>query len=148
QLATIARSQFPRIREYLFMTQAAASANRKPRLKLTATERKASIMLALLFASRMLGLSLLTPVFAVAAQAIPGGNDATGAGLPLGACGLPQRSMQLPRGMASDNCGRRAVCVAGRGLFVAGGVICALASTVVWIIVGRRLRGLGAVSAA
>src|SRR5690606_4748350 len=148
QLATIARSQFPRIREYLFMTQAAASANRKPRLKLTAIERKASIMLALLFASRMLGLFLLTPVFAVAAQAIPGGNDATRVGLALGAYGLTQAIMQIPLGMASDKFGRRAVIVAGMVLFVVGGVICALASNVDWIIVGRTLQGLGAVSAA
>lgn len=130
------------------MTQAAASANRKPRLKLTAIERKASIMLALLFASRMLGLFLLTPVFAVAAQAIPGGNDATRVGLALGAYGLTQAIMQIPLGMASDKFGRRAVIVAGMVLFVVGGVICALASNVDWIIVGRTLQGLGAVSAA
>lgn len=130
------------------MTQAAASANRKPRLKLTAIERKASIMLALLFASRMLGLFLLTPVFAVAAQAIPGGNDATRVGLALGAYGLTQAIMQIPLGMASDKFGRRAVIVAGMVLFVVGGVICALASDVDWIIVGRTLQGLGAVSAA
>lgn len=130
------------------MTQAAASANRKPRLKLTAIERKASIMLALLFASRMLGLFLLTPVFAVAAQAIPGGNDATRVGLALGAYGLTQAIMQIPLGMASDKFGRRAVIVSGMVLFVVGGVICALASNVDWIIVGRTLQGLGAVSAA
>src|SRR5690554_1685989 len=130
------------------MTQAAASADKPPRLKLTAIERKASIMLALLFASRMLGLFLLTPVFAVAAQAIPGGNDATRVGLALGAYGLTQAVMQIPLGMASDKYGRRAVIVFGMVLFVVGGVICALASNVDWIIVGRTLQGLGAVSAA
>ncbi|HLU00281.1 MAG TPA: MFS transporter [Burkholderiaceae bacterium] len=130
------------------MTQAAASAEKPPRLKLTAIERKASIMLALLFASRMLGLFLLTPVFAVAAQAIPGGNDATRVGLALGAYGLTQAVMQIPLGMASDKYGRRAVIVFGMVLFVVGGVICALASNVDWIIVGRTLQGLGAVSAA
>lgn len=130
------------------MTQAAASADKPPRLKLTAVERKASIMLALLFASRMLGLFLLTPVFAVAAQAIPGGNDATRVGLALGAYGLTQAIMQIPLGMASDKFGRRAVIVFGMALFVVGGVICALAPDVGWIIVGRTLQGLGAVSAA
>ena len=130
------------------MTQAAASAEKPQRLKLTHTERKASIMLALLFASRMLGLFLLTPVFAVAAQAIPGGNDATRVGLALGAYGLTQAFMQIPLGMASDRYGRRAVIVFGMVLFVVGGVICALAADVNWIIVGRTLQGLGAVSAA
>lgn len=105
-------------------------------------------MLALLFASRMLGLFLLTPVFAVAAQAIPGGNDATRVGLALGAYGLTQAVMQIPLGMASDRYGRRPVIVAGMVLFVIGGVICALAQDVNWIIAGRTLQGLGAVSAA
>src|SRR5690606_37917275 len=90
QLATIACSAIPRIREYAFMIEAAASADRPQRLRLTSTERKASIMLALLFASHKLGLFLLTHVFAVAAQAIPGGNDATRVGLALGAYGLTQ----------------------------------------------------------
>ena len=130
------------------MTQAAASAEKPQRLRLTPTERKASIMLALLFASRMLGLFLLTPVFAVAAQAIPGGNDATRVGLALGAYGLTQAFMQIPLGMASDRYGRRAVIVFGMVLFVIGGVICALAADVNWIIAGRTLQGLGAVSAA
>jgi Arabinose efflux permease len=130
------------------MTQAAASAESPKRLKLTPSERKASIMLALLFASRMLGLFMLTPVFAVAAQAIPGGNDATRVGLALGAYGLTQAFLQIPLGMASDRYGRRPVIVAGMVLFVVGGVICALADHVNWIIVGRTLQGLGAVSAA
>lgn len=130
------------------MTQAAVSADKPQRLKLTSTERRASIMLALLFASRMLGLFLLTPVFAVAAQAIPGGNDATRVGLALGAYGLTQAIMQIPLGMASDRYGRRAVIVGGMVLFVIGGIVCALAPNVDWIIVGRTLQGLGAVSAA
>src|SRR5690554_4606519 len=130
------------------MTQAAASADKPQRLSLTSTERRASIMLALLFASRMLGLFLLTPVFAVAAQAIPGGNDATRVGLALGAYGLTQAFMQIPLGMASDRYGRRVVIVAGMVLFVVGGIVCALADSVDGIIIGRTLQGLGAVSAA
>jgi len=42
------------------------------RLKLTPSERRASIALAGLFAARMLGLFLLLPVFAVAATTPPG----------------------------------------------------------------------------
>ena len=130
------------------MTQAAASADSPKRLKLTPAERKASIMLALLFASRMLGLFMLTPVFAVAAQAIPGGNDATRVGIALGAYGLTQAFLQIPLGMASDRYGRRVVIVGGMVLFVVGGVVCALAEDINWIIAGRILQGLGAVSAA
>lgn len=120
----------------------------KPRLKLTATERKASMALALLFASRMLGLFLLTPVFAVAALSIPGGNDAMRVGLALGAYGLTQALLQIPLGMASDRFGRRPVIVAGMVLFIIGGIMCALAPSINWIIAGRTLQGLGAISAA
>lgn len=105
-------------------------------------------MLALLFACRMLGLFLLTPVFAVAAQTIPGGNDAAKVGLALGAYGLTQAFLQIPLGMASDRYGRRPVIVFGLLLFIAGGVMCALASNINWIIAGRVIQGLGAVSAA
>lgn len=124
------------------------AASPRTKLKLTAVERRASVTLALLFASRMLGLFLLTPIFAVAAQAIPGGNDAARVGLALGAYGLTQAIMQIPLGMASDRYGRRPVIVFGMLLFIVGGVICAMASNVDWIIVGRVVQGLGAISAA
>lgn len=123
-------------------------ANQPLKLKLTAQERHASLMLALLFAARMLGLFLLTPVFAVAALSIPGGHDAVKVGLALGAYGLTQAVLQIPLGMASDRYGRRTVVVAGMVLFVVGGAVCAQASSIEWIIVGRVIQGLGAVSAA
>lgn len=120
----------------------------RAKLKLTSVERRASIMLALLFASRMLGLFLLTPIFAVAALSIPGGSDAAKVGLALGAYGLTQAVMQIPLGMASDRYGRRPVIVFGMLLFILGGVICALAENIDWIIAGRVIQGLGAISAA
>lgn len=118
------------------------------KLKLTAGERRASIMLSMLFASRMLGLFLLTPIFAVAALSVPGGHNATKVGIALGAYGLTQAFLQIPLGMASDRYGRRVVIVFGMVLFTAGGIICALASDINWIIAGRVVQGLGAVSAA
>src|SRR3546814_2705876 len=107
------------------MTNRTAGEGKSPRarLKLTPTERRASITLALLFASRMLGLFLLTPVFAVAALTIPGGNDAAKVGLALGAYGLTQAILQIPLGMASDRWGRRPVIIFGMLLFIIGGVI-------------------------
>lgn len=122
--------------------------NKPVKLRLTQTERRASIALALLFASRMLGLFMLTPIFAVAALSIPGGMNATKVGLALGAYGLTQAVMQIPLGMASDRYGRRPIIIFGMLLFIAGGVICALASDINWIIAGRVIQGLGAVSAA
>lgn len=122
---------------------------KKPqRVQFTPQERKSSMLLALLFSTRMLGLFLLTPIFAVAAQSIVGGNDAMKVGLALGAYGLTQALMQIPLGIASDKWGRRPIIIGGMVLFVIGGVVSALATSVDGIIVGRVLQGLGAISAA
>ena len=131
----------------LYMSQT-TSRRASTRVQFTPLERKSSMLLALLFSTRMLGLFLLTPIFAVAAQAIPGGDNALKVGIALGAYGLTQAIMQIPLGMASDRFGRRPVIVAGMVLFIIGGVISALAHSVDGIIVGRILQGLGAISAA
>lgn len=125
-----------------------AHRKKKQRLSLTPMERKASIRLALLFATRMFGLFLLTPVFAVLAQSVPGGNHAVRVGVALGAYGLTQAIMQIPLGIAADRFGRRPVVIAGLIVFVLGGIVAALAQTIDGIIVGRVLQGLGAISAA
>ncbi|MGB6241406.1 MAG: MFS transporter [Castellaniella sp.] len=125
-----------------------SSRSKTPALKLTALERRSSIALAMLFAARMLGLFLLTPIFAVAAGALVGGDDPVRVGLALGAYGLTQAVMQIPLGMASDRYGRRPIIVFGMLLFVIGGIICALTNDVDWVTVGRVVQGLGAVSAA
>src|SRR5699024_11278569 len=117
-------------------------------LALTPMERRASMRLALLFAARMFGLFLLTPVFAVLAQTIAGGDNSVRVGIALGAYGLTQAMLQIPLGMAADRFGRRPVVVAGLAIFIVGGVVAALAQTIDGIIVGRILQGLGAVSAA
>jgi len=119
-----------------------------PTLKLTPSERRASVALAGLFACRMLGLFLLLPVFAVAAKGLPGGDDPVRVGLALGMYGLTQAIMQIPFGLASDRWGRRPVVLLGLLLFVAGSVVCALADDVFWITVGRAIQGAGAISAA
>lgn len=124
-----------------------ATKNRQ-RVQFTAQERKSSMLLALLFSTRMLGLFLLTPIFAVAAQSIVGGNNTMKVGIALGAYGLTQAIMQIPLGIASDKVGRRPIIIGGMVLFIVGGVVSALASSVDGIIVGRTLQGLGAVSAA
>ncbi|HUH39524.1 MAG TPA: MFS transporter [Castellaniella sp.] len=125
-----------------------SSRARTPGLKLTPLERRASLSLAALFAARMLGLFLLTPIFAVAATSLVGGDDPARVGLALGAYGLTQAILQIPLGMASDRYGRRPVIVFGMLLFVMGGIVCALAESVDGVTVGRVIQGLGAVSAA
>ena len=119
-----------------------------PKLKLTASERRASIALSGLFACRMLGLFLLLPVFAVSAAGLPGGNDPARVGLALGMYGLTQAVMQIPFGLASDRWGRRPIVLLGLLLFIIGSVVCAMADDVFWITIGRAIQGSGAISAA
>ncbi len=125
-----------------------AGATKPAKLKLLPAERRASSMLALLFAVRMLGLFLLTPVFADAAKTLTGGSNAALVGGAIGAYGLTQAIMQIPLGMASDRFGRRPVIVAGMVLFIIGGILCALTDSVAGVLVGRAIQGLGAISAA
>lgn len=122
--------------------------SQSPRLALTPSERRASISLAGLFAARMLGLFLLLPVFAVAAQGLKGGLDPARVGLALGIYGLTQAVMQIPFGVASDRFGRRPIVLMGLALFVVGSVICALADDIFWVTIGRAIQGSGAISAA
>lgn len=115
---------------------------------MTVGERRASVALASLFACRMLGLFMLLPVFAVAVQGLPGGNDPARVGLALGMYGLTQAVLQIPFGLASDRWGRKPIVVTGLLLFIVGSVMCALATDIFWITLGRAIQGAGAISAA
>jgi len=115
---------------------------------MTALEIRASVSLASIFALRLLGLFLILPVFAVYAQSIPGGTDPTLVGLALGIYGLTQGLLQIPYGAASDRWGRKPVIATGLVVFAAGSFIAALATDIVWTIVGRAIQGAGAISAA
>ncbi len=116
--------------------------------RMTSDERRASVALAGLFACRMLGLFLLLPVFAVAVQGLPGGNDPARVGLALGIYGLTQAVLQIPFGLASDRWGRKPIVLIGLVMFIVGSVMCALADDLLWITLGRAIQGAGAISAA
>lgn len=122
--------------------------NASSAFRMTDQERRSSVSLAGLYILRMLGLFLVLPVFAVAAQGLPGGSDPAKIGLALGMYGFTQALMQIPFGVASDRWGRRPVVVAGMLLFVLGSLICTLADDLFWITVGRAIQGAGAISAA
>lgn len=115
---------------------------------MTRAEFKASATLAAIFASRMLGLFLILPVFAVHARHLPGGNRPLLVGLALGIYGLTQALLQIPYGIASDRFGRKPVIITGLIVFAIGSFVAALAPDVMTVIIGRSLQGAGAVSAA
>ncbi|WP_457281544.1 MFS transporter [Polaromonas sp. P5_D5] len=115
---------------------------------MTATERRASVSLASIFALRMLGLFLVLPVFALEAAKYPGGDDPARIGLAMGIYGLTQGMLQIPFGIASDWWGRKRVIVSGLVIFALGSLIAAWAPDLNWLIAGRSLQGAGAISAA
>lgn len=111
-------------------------------------ERRAGASLASIFALRMLGLFLILPVFSVYAKTLPGGDNLALVGFALGAYGLTQAIFQIPYGIASDIFGRKQVIVVGLLIFALGSFVAAWAPDMTWIIVGRVLQGMGAISAA
>ena len=116
--------------------------------RMTPLERNASIWLALLYGSRMLGMFLILPVFAVHAAGMPGGSNAALVGLAFGIYGLTQALFQIPFGAASDRFGRKPVITAGLLLMLAGSLVAAAADTLAGLTLGRAMQGAGAVSAA
>lgn len=115
--------------------------------QMTPRERRAAVSLAGIFATRMLGLFLILPVFALYAEHLAGATP-TLVGLAIGIYGLTQAALQIPFGMLSDRVGRKPVIVAGLLLFAAGSVIAAMAQSIEGVILGRALQGAGAVAAA
>lgn len=114
---------------------------------LNTLERRAAVGLAGIYASRMFGLFLILPVFALHAEELAGATPLT-IGLAVGAYGLTQALLQIPFGTLSDRIGRKPVIFGGLILFAIGSVVAALASSIEVVILGRILQGSGAVAAA
>jgi len=94
---------------------------------------------------RMLGLFLILPVFMILAQGMQGFTPQA-AGIAVGIYGLTQAILQQPFGWLSDHWGRKPVLLIGLALFAAGGVVAAMADTMVMLIIGRALQGCGAIA--
>lgn len=115
--------------------------------RLLASERRAIVGLAGLYATRMLGLFMVLPVLALNADHLVGATPLL-VGLALGIYGLSQAVLQIPFGMLSDRLGRKPVIAVGLGLFMIGSIVAAESDTIAMLIIGRTLQGSGAVAAA
>ncbi len=114
-------------------------------MTLTKIERRITLTVISLMALRMIGLFLLIPVLPVLAMQFQGATP-TLVGLSIGIYGLTQAALQIPLGWLSDRWGRRPVILMGLVMFVVGGVVAALATSIEGIILGRALQGSGAIS--
>lgn len=100
--------------------------------------------IALIFAFRMLGLFMILPIFAIAADDYTGATP-TNIGFAIGVYGLTQALLQLPFGALSDKFGRKPLILFGLVLFALGGVIAAMSHSITGLIIGRAVQGGGAV---
>ena len=113
---------------------------------MTSSEIKSTVILALVFASRMLGLFMVLPVLALYADKIPHATPAL-IGLAAGIYGLTQALLQLPCGVLSDYLGRKPVIVGGLVIFITGSLIAAFSQSIWGLIIGRAVQGMGAIGA-
>ena len=107
-------------------------------------ETRHIIVIALIFALRMLGLFMILPILSQYAQTLPGANAIT-IGWAFGAYGLSQALLQIPLGLCSDRWGRKPIITVGLLFFLAGSIVAALATHITTIIIGRVLQGAGAI---
>ncbi|KUJ74492.1 MFS transporter [Thiomicrospira sp. XS5] len=115
--------------------------------RMSPTERRAAFSVAGIFSTRMLGLFMIFPVFALFAHEEFEGVTATQIGIAMGIYGLTQALLQIPYGMLSDRFGRKPLIILGMLVFMVGSMVCALADSIEMMIVGRALQGMGAVAA-
>lgn len=110
-------------------------------------ERRATFSIAGIFSTRMLGLFMIFPVFALFAEQEFSQVTGLQIGLAIGAYGLTQALLQIPYGMLSDRFGRKPLMLLGLFVFLIGSIICALADSIEVMILGRAIQGAGAVAA-
>lgn len=107
---------------------------------------KSIMPLSFIIALRFFGLFIVLPVISVYALSLEGAN-ATLVGVVVGGYALTQVIFQVPFGVMSDKLGRKGTIITGLLLFAIGSLICALATDIFSLMLGRLLQGSGAIGA-
>lgn len=107
---------------------------------------KTIMPLSFIIALRFFGLFIVLPVISVYALSLEGAN-ATLVGVVVGGYALTQVIFQVPFGVMSDKLGRKGTIITGLLLFAIGSLICAVATDIFTLMLGRLLQGAGAIGA-
>jgi MFS family permease len=107
-------------------------------------ERRLIAGISLVMGIRMLGISMIIPVFSIFATELPGSTGPL-AGLAVGIFGIIQIILQVPIGKLSDRWGRKQVTLAGLIIYFIGSVLSGLSQNVYHLIAARVLSGAGAI---
>lgn len=102
--------------------------------------------LSSIIAMRFFGLFLVLPVISVYAMNLEGATTQL-VGVVIGGYALTQMLFQVPFGIMSDKLGRKGTIILGLVLFAIGSIICALATDIATLLLGRLLQGAGAIGA-
>lgn len=101
---------------------------------------------SVVYSLRMVGLYMALPLMATWASGLPGATPFL-VGIALGAYGLTQAILQVPFGILGDLRGRRLVVIITLLVFALGSAIVATAGSIVAVILGRLVQGIGAMAA-
>ena len=115
------------------------------RLGFSGEELKSIAGLSSVIGFRMLGLSMLIPVFSVYAIGLPEATPFL-AGVAFGIYGLTQAFLQIPFGYMSDRLGRKPVVAVGLLIFGVGSILAAITDDIYILIIARFLQGAGAIA--
>ena len=107
---------------------------------------KSVMPLSFIIALRFFGLFIVLPVISVYALSLEGSN-ATLVGIVVGGYALTQVIFQVPFGVMSDKLGRKGTIITGLILFAIGSLVCAVATDIYTLMLGRLLQGAGAIGA-
>ena len=108
-------------------------------------EKKLIAGMSMVILVRMLGASMILPVFSIYATGIEGATAMLG-GVAMGIFGISQMLFQVPLGKLSDRWGRKETTILGFCIFFIGSVLSGLSTNITELIISRFIAGAGAVA--
>ncbi len=107
---------------------------------------KQVLPLSLIISLRFFGLFIVLPVISIYTLSFAGATPQI-VGIVVGGYAITQMIFQVPFGAMSDVFGRKGTIITGLLLFAIGSLLCAIATDLLTLLLGRFLQGAGAIGA-